>query len=267
MADQDRTDAVRATNASLTSPREDTAGSTGDYPGLPGGREQVRTGRSPDDLSPPGYAAPAGRSINPDADPAAGVAATDLDEGRNPDAGGAVNPQPGTGRSGRVGVATGANADPDRASHEPAHHAGVAPGAASMDHAHPDAAPTAVGGGGTGGQPAFDAPPPELLNTVHPNAAAGRVPMPGEGIVSPDAANTAPGHGRVPGGGTSHRAGGREDDASGNAGGDDRGPGSGSSDGSAGLAARVTSDPNFLTDAARLGAQEEQRNAPGRQGP
>jgi CBS domain-containing protein len=147
MADQNRTDAMKATNASLTSPQQDEKRDAGrDYPAAPHGREQVRTG-SAAGIGSPGYAAPPGRDIDRDADPAANPdastaskpAATDLDEGANPDAGLRVSAAATRGADEEI---IGAMADPDRASEHPNIAAGVAPGAASMAYAPPNGEPT-----------------------------------------------------------------------------------------------------------------------------
>lgn len=99
MADE-RTDAMKATNASLSPPADDLRQKGRDYPA--GGGEQV-TADSGDAHQAPGYGAPMGRDIDPDADPAAppgatahpgttSMPATDLDEAARPaPANGAAN--------------------------------------------------------------------------------------------------------------------------------------------------------------------------------
>lgn len=91
MADE-RSDAMKATNASLSPPEDDLRQTGRDYPA--GGAQQVSAGGG-GTHQPPGYGAPIGRDIDPDADPAAppgatahpgttSMPATDLDEGARP---------------------------------------------------------------------------------------------------------------------------------------------------------------------------------------
>src|SRR5436309_1313303 len=87
MATEDnRSDAQKATNVSLTPPDQDLNSPGSDYP--PGGGKEIRAG-SGGHHQPPGYGAPPGRHIDPDVDPAAptaqpGNVANDLDEGAHP---------------------------------------------------------------------------------------------------------------------------------------------------------------------------------------
>src|SRR4051812_10790988 len=68
MAEQERTDAMKAVNNSLTPPDQDKADVDPPYPS--GGGQEIRAG-SGGTHRPPGYGAPPGRRIDPDADPAA----------------------------------------------------------------------------------------------------------------------------------------------------------------------------------------------------
>jgi NAD(P)-dependent dehydrogenase (short-subunit alcohol dehydrogenase family) len=68
MAKKQRSDAMKATNASLTSPEQYIAQRGADYPA--GGGQEIRAG-SGVKHQPPGYGAPRGRNIDPNADPAA----------------------------------------------------------------------------------------------------------------------------------------------------------------------------------------------------
>lgn len=90
MATEERSDAMRATNNALTPPDQDKPRPGSDYP--PGGGPEIRAG-SGGPRQPPGHAAPPGRTIDPNVDPAAPTAnpgaqpvANDLDEGAKPDA-------------------------------------------------------------------------------------------------------------------------------------------------------------------------------------
>lgn len=107
---EERTDAMKAINASLSPPEDDLRQQGRDYP--TGGGQQV-SADSGGAHQPPGYAAPIGRDIDPDADPAAPpgatahpgsttMPATDLDE--------AARPAPANGASD-----TAAAQDPDAA--------------------------------------------------------------------------------------------------------------------------------------------------------
>jgi hypothetical protein len=115
------------------------------------------------------------------------------------------------------------------------------------------------------------APPPDRMNRDHPNEAAGRRTLPGAGLVTPDGVRTGVGRPDAGRPTPASRPGGTADrdisdagdvDAGVDANADDRGPDAGTSNGSAGAAARVTSDPNFPSDAARLKAPQQQRSEP-----